>query len=204
MEGLSKYRQVADSQLIILAKNGESEAFGEIFSRYWGGIFRKLSRQLDFHADAEDLSQEVFEKALRSLSVYQERGFPVGSWLFKIAENHLKNYYRAKNRHSKVVQPLADWFEGVAPSGIEELVDRLDLRAAVEKVTGGDEKKKWLLAAGVLIASGMLSFEVYKRLKEQGKVDAPTHGAFKIQRHRLVTKLKSVLRVEEQEKGTKV
>jgi RNA polymerase sigma-70 factor (ECF subfamily) len=44
--------------------------------------------------EAEDLASEVFLRALQSLDSYQERGLPMGAWLFKIAHNLVVDYLR--------------------------------------------------------------------------------------------------------------
>ena len=46
-------------------------------------------------ADAEDLTQQTFERALRAWPRYDPRRAPVGAWLLSIARNLLVDHYRA-------------------------------------------------------------------------------------------------------------
>jgi len=76
-----------DEALVRAAKSGEASAFGELYQRYRDPIYRYcLSRTGTAH-DAEDLTSDVFVKALHSIDRYQERGLPFVAFLYRIARN---------------------------------------------------------------------------------------------------------------------
>ncbi|MEE8372373.1 MAG: sigma-70 family RNA polymerase sigma factor, partial [Dehalococcoidia bacterium] len=50
-------------------------------------------------AAAEDLTEEVFLKAWGAIGRYKWKGQPFTSWLYRIAHNHLVDYYRTKRQH---------------------------------------------------------------------------------------------------------
>jgi RNA polymerase sigma-70 factor (ECF subfamily) len=91
---MPKWEEVEDVQLLKLAKGGDAEAFGEIYSRYAKLIFGFLYANLDSHLDAEDLTEEVFLRAWDSLSSYRERGIPFPAFLLRVARNALYDHYR--------------------------------------------------------------------------------------------------------------
>jgi RNA polymerase sigma-70 factor (ECF subfamily) len=91
---MPKWEEVEDVQLLKLAKGGDAEAFGEIYSRYAKLIFGFLYANLDSHLDAEDLTEEVFLRAWDSLSSYRERGIPFSAFLLRVARNALYDHYR--------------------------------------------------------------------------------------------------------------
>lgn len=92
------WRDVDDVQLLKIAKEGEPEAFGELYERYAQVIFRFFYANLNNRFDAEDLTEEVFLRALRSLPKYRDQGFPFPAFLFRIAQNALVDHYRRSGR----------------------------------------------------------------------------------------------------------
>jgi RNA polymerase sigma-70 factor (ECF subfamily) len=92
-----------DIQLIIQAKDGEAEAFGELYERHVNAVYRFLYARLDKSMDAEDFTEEVFLRAWNSLSGYHERGVPFLAFLLIIARNVLIDHYRRNGRSPKQV-----------------------------------------------------------------------------------------------------
>jgi len=90
-----------DASLVQAAKAGDAAAFGELYERYRDAIYRYcLSRTGTAH-DAEDLTSDVFVKALHSIDRYQERGLPFVAFLYRIARN------AAIDRSRTLKQPLS-------------------------------------------------------------------------------------------------
>jgi RNA polymerase sigma-70 factor (ECF subfamily) len=114
-----------DFDLIKLARSGDAVAFGDLYERYAGNIFRFLLANLHNQLDAEDLTSEVFLRAWRSLPRYSERGFPFSAFLFRIARNLLVDRYRG----SHAVEPLP---EGTPPKAVWE-PDTADVSVASQE-----------------------------------------------------------------------
>jgi len=73
-----------DGELVTRALSGESEAFGELYDRYFPSVYDFLHRTLRNSSDAADVTQETFLRAMRSLaSLAKPAAFK--SWLFSIA-----------------------------------------------------------------------------------------------------------------------
>lgn len=71
-----------DEELVSAYKDGDTEAFNELVSRYKN----RLVSFLGGSSDAKDLAQETFKKVFKSLSTFNEkRSFK--AWVFKIAKN---------------------------------------------------------------------------------------------------------------------
>ena len=77
------------------AKNGSREAFEQLANRYYGDIFRMIYYRTQRRMDAEDLAQDVFLKAYKSLSGLTDEDRFKG-WLFRIAVNRVRDFYRRK------------------------------------------------------------------------------------------------------------
>jgi len=81
---------VTDSEIIREIKDGNTELYAELISRYerkiMAFIFHMLkSARLEMYA--EDLCQETFYKAFRSLSTFREAEASFSTWLYTIARN---------------------------------------------------------------------------------------------------------------------
>jgi RNA polymerase sigma-70 factor, ECF subfamily len=75
------------------AQGGEGEAFGSLVERYKRRIFSLVYHVVRHREDVEDLSQEIFIKAFRSLRSYNFQA-SFGTWLSRVAVNHCYDYLR--------------------------------------------------------------------------------------------------------------
>jgi RNA polymerase sigma factor (sigma-70 family) len=93
--------EASDAQLVALAQGGSSEAFALLFRRYRPAIARYAGRMLGDEARAEDIVQEVFLSALRSISsLDRPAGFK--AWLYRIAHNTCVDHVRRTGRTQEV------------------------------------------------------------------------------------------------------
>ena len=81
----SRYGNWDTSRLVRAARTGDRDAFGELFERYERMVFSVAERRLNNHGDAQELTQEVFIKAIERISQLRDpRCF--GGWLRSIAD----------------------------------------------------------------------------------------------------------------------
>jgi RNA polymerase sigma-70 factor, ECF subfamily len=113
-EGLS------DEELINRARGGDAAAFGDFVRRHTPAVHRWMARSVG-EQDAEDLTQEVFLKAYRGLARFRGDA-PPRAWLASIADNAVKNRYRALGRFRRIFSPaVPEGSEGPSAStGPEE------------------------------------------------------------------------------------
>jgi len=90
-----------DAALVLAAKAGDASAFGELYERYRDAIYRFCLARTGTSHDAEDLTADVFVKAMKSLDRYQDRGLPFTAFLYRIARN------AAIDRSRTLKQPLS-------------------------------------------------------------------------------------------------
>ena len=90
-------RDIADAVLIAKAQQGATEAFGDLYNRYYPTILRFVYLRISSPQDAEDLTDDIFLRAWNNVHKYDERGIPFAAYLFQIARNALIDHYR-KNR----------------------------------------------------------------------------------------------------------
>ncbi len=100
-----------EKELIRLSQEGNGEAFGLLVERYKAKVFNLASSWTQDRAAADDLAQEIFIKAYFSLPKFKSRS-EFGTWLYRIAVNHTKDYLR-KNRSRLKEIPLEEAGEKV-------------------------------------------------------------------------------------------
>ena len=98
---------------LCLARSGKDERpFAELFRRHHLFVERALFRYFPREQDVEDLSQEVFFKAYRSLAQFEGRS-SLKTWLFSIAtntaKNELRNRARRPNLSDKSLQDMGEF-----------------------------------------------------------------------------------------------
>jgi RNA polymerase sigma-70 factor (ECF subfamily) len=75
-----------DAQLARRAGNGEAEAFGVLYDRYVDAVYRYVFYRVRNEAEAEDVTSDVFMRALRAIPKYEPRQAFL-AWLYRIARN---------------------------------------------------------------------------------------------------------------------
>ncbi|BAU28879.1 RNA polymerase sigma-70 factor (ECF subfamily) [Aneurinibacillus soli] len=93
-----------DSQLIREIKDGRVDYYAELIQRYERRILAFILHMLkSYHMEnlAEDLTQETFYKAFRSLHSFRDAEATFSTWLYTIARNTVVSELR-KSRNSEV------------------------------------------------------------------------------------------------------
>lgn len=83
----------SDAELAAAALAGSQDAFRELVVRFERPVYSLILRMVQDSGTAEDLAQEVFLKAFRSLRSY-DPARKLSSWLFKIAHNATIDHLR--------------------------------------------------------------------------------------------------------------
>ena len=135
------------ARLVTLAQNGDHTAFHRLADRYQPGIFRMMYYRTRSRMDAEDLTQDVFLRAYKQIGRIESPAL-FRSWLYRIAVNRVKDFYRRQR-----IKSLVGWVsmdeEGfreseemvVAPDA-EERLDRRDFWNRVEGLLERLSKKE--------------------------------------------------------------
>lgn len=83
----------ADDPLVAQARSGNATAFGQLVERHQDALFNGIFRMVGRREDAEDLAQEVFVKAYRSIARFEGRS-SFFTWLYSIAVNAVISHRR--------------------------------------------------------------------------------------------------------------
>jgi RNA polymerase sigma-70 factor (ECF subfamily) len=125
---------LSDEQLVLETLNGNSMAYTHLVQRYQGRIIAMAFRALRDNGLAEDLAQEVFLRAYRSLRHFQtDRRF--GPWLITIASNRIRDYLRTRTRRNEV-----PWeFERVSMDSDNFALNKAVSRQDLDRIAKGIE-----------------------------------------------------------------
>lgn len=77
----------ADERLLVEAAQEDPAKFANLYEIHFERIYAFIARRVRDRDLAEDLTSEVFHKALANLRQYEWRGAPFGAWLMRIAAN---------------------------------------------------------------------------------------------------------------------
>lgn len=125
----------ADDQALVEAAQADPARFLELYERHFHRVYAFALRRARNRAEAEDITAEVFHRALANLARYEWRGVPFVAWLYRIAAHELADRRQAAARVA-VIQPpdLGTDPQLERQIALFELVDRLpdDQRRVIE------------------------------------------------------------------------
>ena len=95
----------ADERLLIEAAQKDPARFADLYERHFDHVYAFVVRRVrDRHA-AEDVTSDVFQRALASLPRYEWRGVPFAAWLYRIAANAIADRAHRNAREVLVAEP---------------------------------------------------------------------------------------------------
>jgi RNA polymerase sigma-70 factor, ECF subfamily len=95
------WSRASEPALVRAAQRGSAEAFAELFRRHWPRAHRAAWLVVHDATAAEDVAQEAFLAAVRSLDRFDRRR-PFGPWLHRIVVNRAIDYARARELRREV------------------------------------------------------------------------------------------------------
>jgi RNA polymerase sigma factor (sigma-70 family) len=93
--------EASDEQLVAAARGGNDEAFEALFRRYRGRISGYVQGIVHDEGRAEDIVQETFISALRSLRA-SEQTIIFKPWIYRIAHNACIDQLRRLKRAEEI------------------------------------------------------------------------------------------------------
>jgi RNA polymerase sigma-70 factor (ECF subfamily) len=122
--------------LVSRAQSGDKDAFALLYQEYVTVIYRYTYLRVGKTEQAEDITQEVFLKALNNIGGYRYKGKPFVSWLFRIAHNIIIDYYRQVNKNKFIL--LAETMDIMADDNpvttVEQSMEMAKLKQVIEKL----------------------------------------------------------------------
>jgi len=125
-------------ELVRQAQAGDPQAFARIYDRYFDTVYRYISYRIGSRSVAEDLTSEVWLRALRRIGSVTWQGRDLGAWLVTIARNLIADHYKSARARLEVT--TADMLdadeEATGPEGRPEaeVLTRLDNATLLDAV----------------------------------------------------------------------
>jgi RNA polymerase sigma-70 factor (ECF subfamily) len=100
-------------------------------------VYRSFARYTDDPGEAEDLTQEVFLRALRALPQFEDRGVPFTAFMLRIAGNLIRDRWRAGPTRSVATADVPEGpVLGLGPDGlVVESERRMSLLAGLDRIS---------------------------------------------------------------------
>ena len=172
-----------EETLIRRAQQHDQAALSRIYEEHFDKIYRYIVLKIGDRTEAEDMTQQVFINAFKSISSYKSKGNPITSWLFRIAHNQVVDHLRKKSK-----RPTVPIEEALARSGdddpgleAERRINIEQLVAATGSLTGLQREVISLRFAGELSVA------------EVARVMGKSEGAIKALQHSAIASLRRLL-----------
>ena len=171
-----------EESLVRRAQQRDQAALNQIYEENFDRIYRYVVLKIGERTEAEDIAQQVFINAIKSISAFKWKGVPFSAWLFRIAHNQVVDYLRKKTKRATV--PLNESLAG-GDGDPEVLAERnLDieqLASATKRLTKAQQEVISLRFSGELSVA------------EVARVMGKREGAVKALQHSAIVSLRKIL-----------
>ena len=163
-----------EERLVRRAKEGDQQAFAQLYEENFDKIYRYVALKIGDRIEAEDMTQQVFLNALRSITSFKWQGVPFTAWLYRIAHNQVVDHLR--KRKKQVAAPLEESLlesDSDPQRMAEQSLDLEQLLSATRRLTEAQRE-----VISLRFTSGLPIGEVARIMgKSQGAVKALQHSA---------------------------
>ena len=85
--------------------NNDRKAADELVSRYYKCVYKHIYIKVKDEETGMDITQETFIAALRGLGSFNDAKASFKTWLTRIADNKVTDYFRSRQYHERVLLP---------------------------------------------------------------------------------------------------
>ncbi len=97
----------------------DPQEFAPIYNKYYQEIFVFINRRVDDHDAVADITSKTFTNCLSKIEKYKYMGVPFTAWLYKIAINEVRQFFRAKKRYPRTVCLTESDFTNITQETVE-------------------------------------------------------------------------------------
>jgi len=177
-----------DLGLVTRAQNYDEEAFAQLYEKYFDQIYRYILLKIGDTHEAEDVTQQVFLKALKAIKTFKWKdGVPFSAWLYRIAHNQTVDFLRQRTRRS--ASSLEGVEQHIAESG--SIYDDVEVRYDLDRLVAAIEKLTPLQREVVA-----LRFTSELPIAEVARIMGKSEGAVKALQHSAIQALRRIMNGE--------
>lgn len=124
----------AEERRLVEAAQRDPLRFAELYDNYFESVYSYVARRARDRAEVEDLTSEVFRKALANLPRFRWTGAPFAAWLLRIASNLIAD--RAKRLAKEGSVPLDDNLASPARERLQSDLEGAERQARMFRMVG--------------------------------------------------------------------
>lgn len=121
----------SDQTLVNLAQQGSMEAYNLLLARYNNKIQKIIYFHIHDTENVNDLAQEVLLKVYRYLHYFKENS-QFSTWLYRITQNTIKNYYRELSTRADLEAEFAEDERGSTYQSPEHVLINIEFSEQLE------------------------------------------------------------------------
>ena len=180
---------LSHEETLVEQAKSDMNAFGILYDAYYGKIFSYSLRRVADVPLAQDITSEVFLKALRGIARFKWQGLHFSAWLYRIAGNAIADSYRSQHR-ARVIDAELSHSLGDMTDAAEEEVVRLEKELREEETLIRMQQALSGLPAGYQEVITLRYFEK-KPLKEISEILDKKEESVKTLLYRGIEKLRA-------------
>ena len=96
------------------------QEFAPIYNRYYNEIFVYISKRVDDLDLVADITSRTFTNCLTNLHKFKFMGVPFSAWLYKIAINEVRLFFRSRKNYPRTISISENEFRELQEETIEE------------------------------------------------------------------------------------
>jgi RNA polymerase sigma-70 factor (ECF subfamily) len=165
----------------------EPDAFGKLYDQYYSQIFGYVLKRVANVEVAEDITSEVFFKALKNIGQFRWQN--ISFWLYRIATNQITDHFRKSKHEIASLEETTEPISLLDPSvklleAAEELIRQQDFLLLHESISKLPIKYQEVIT---------LRFFEKKQFKEIAQILGMQEGAVKALLRRSLEKLRKIM-----------
>lgn len=182
------YAALSDTEIISKVLGGESNAFAELVKRYQNYVFTLALRFTQQREDAEEVAQDIFVKAYRSLSDFRGTA-KFSTWLYTIVYTTSVTFLRKKKLSTTSIDDEGTFLQlenrnsSFQANLVEQKSKNRSLNEAISMLSADDAQ---------IIT---LFYKAEQSLDEIGTILSMEPNTVKVRLHRARTRLKEKLKL---------
>jgi RNA polymerase sigma-70 factor (ECF subfamily) len=135
----------AEERRLVEAAQREPARFADLYENYFELVYAFVARRVQSRDAAEDLTSEVFRRALQSLPRFKWTGAPFAAWLFRVASNLIADRVKRTAKEGNVT--LGDDLANPAAGRLQSSLEEVERQAHVFRLVNAlaDDQRRVLL-----------------------------------------------------------
>lgn len=187
----NKEMDLEQEKALVQKAQEDIKAFGELYDEYYARIFNYVLRRTASLESAQDITSEVFFKALKNIKRFRWRGISLSSWLYRIATHETANYFRNNKRVQHDTEAAFNTTNMANPSAEAEIIEaEAELKRNEEFLVLHANISRLSVKYQEVLT---LRFFENKPLKEIGKILDKREGTIKSLLHRALKQLRKLM-----------